>query len=228
MGRAEQQHLDWLARSLGHPDYAPVTGVDIELIRRVGEEVTLAVSAPLFAEGDAPTRVYFVESGAVEIHRGEGTTRRVITRVGSGAMLGDLSAFQDRPYSFSATASGPVRALRFERARLLPELTLHPGLLLRWLVAGQRQVQASHQRVIALVHKTVLSQVADLLVEESARSPVVRLSQATIANLLGVSRQSVNEALARLKEQNLVGTGYRTIRVLDRESLALVASEWKV
>ena len=84
--------------------------------------------------------------------------------------------------------------------------------------------EETQRRVIHLMHKTVLSQVADLLAEEADRRGEVRLSQTTIATLLGVSRQSVNEALARLKDQGAVETGYRYIRVLDSDKLATIAA----
>jgi DNA-binding GntR family transcriptional regulator len=73
------------------------------------------------------------------------------------------------------------------------------------------------------LHKTVLAQVADLLFEEAERRRDVNLSQGTIAALLGVSRQSVNEALGRLREVGAVETGYRNIRIIDVEKLAEVA-----
>ena len=73
------------------------------------------------------------------------------------------------------------------------------------------------------MHKTVLAQVADLLLEETDRQPDVNLSQKTIGMLLGVSRQSINEALGRLRDQGVVETGYRKIRVVDAERLAAIA-----
>ena len=132
--------------------------------------------------------------------------------------------FGDTPYVSSAKAIDAVRAFRFPRDRLLPELTKHPAVCLRWLVAGLRQLEDTQRRVIRLMHKTVLSQVADLLAEEAERRSEVALSQATIAALLGVSRQSVNEALGRLRGQGVVETGYRSIRILDRDRLVEVAS----
>ena len=84
--------------------------------------------------------------------------------------------------------------------------------------------EGTQRRVIRLMHKTVLAQVADLLVEEAERRSEVSVSQSTIAALLGVSRQSVNEALGRLREVEAVETGYRTIRIIDIEKLTDVAA----
>ena len=221
---AEQQHLDGLARSFGRPDYAPLGPADVELIRQIGELVSKYPGTHLFKEGEAPNAAFLVESGEVELYRGTGSRKRVVSRVGPGSVLGDIALFQDTPYVSSAKAVGPLRAFRFERTRLLPELARHPAVCLRWLVAGLRQLEDTQRRVIRLMHKTVLSQVADLLVEETGSGSEVALSQSTIATLLGVSRQSVNEALGRLRDQSLVETGYRRITVLDRDKLTHVAS----
>lgn len=222
--QAEQQHLDWLARSFGRPDYAPLGKADVELIRSIGQLVSKYPGTHLFKEADPATAAFLVESGEVEIYRGKGRGRRVVSRVGPGSVLGDIAMFQDTPYVSSAQAVGPVRAFRFERDRLLPELARHPAVCLRWLVAGLRQLEDTQRRVIRLMHKTVLSQVADLLAEEGKSSSEVNLSQSSIAALLGVSRQSVNEALGRLRDQDVVETGYRRIRILDTDRLESIAA----
>lgn len=223
MGQAEQQHLDWLARSLGRADYQPLTPADIESIQRVGVSQSIAPGEHLFEEGGPAASTFLVEHGEVEIYRGKGPRRRVVARAGPASMLGDMAMFGDRPHIASARALRPVRVTRFDRSRLLPELAVHPGILLRWMVAGMRRIEKSQLRVVRLMHKAVLAQVADMLVEESQRQPDVNLSQSTLAMLLGVSRQSVNEALGRLRHQKVVETGYRSIKVLDPERLREIA-----
>jgi CRP/FNR family transcriptional regulator len=177
----------------------------------------------LFKENELATSAYLVESGEVEIYQGSDADRRVLSRVGAGSMLGDIAMFRNRPYQSSAQAVVRVRAYRFDRARILPELGRHPAIWMRWMVAGLAQLEDTQRRVIQLMHKTVLGQVADLLLEEANKTGEVHLSQSTIATLLGVSRQSVNEALGRLRDQRLVETGYRHIRVLDPTRLQVVA-----
>lgn len=221
--QADQQHLDWLARSFGRADYAPLSRADIDLIRTAGEMVSKYPGTHLFKEGDSPEAAYLIERGDVEVYRGTGSGRRVVARVGPGSVLGDIAMFGDTPYVSSAKAIGPVSAFRFERTRLLPELARHPAVCLRWLVAGLRQLESTQRRVIRLMHKTVFGQVADLLVEEGERRNEINLSQSTIAALLGVSRQSVNEALGRLRTQGLIETGYRSIRIKDMDKLLDIA-----
>ena len=133
--------------------------------------------------------------------------------------------FGEGTYLSSAQAVSQVSAFRFSRDTLIPELARHPALCLRWLVAGQRQLQHAQRRILQLMHKTVIAQVADLLLEESSRNEEgVELSQAAIATLLGASRQTVNEALGRLREMGAIETGYRSIRIVDAEALMRVAA----
>lgn len=222
--QADQQHLAWLARSFGRPEYIPLSAADLETLIETAEVVSKYPGTHLFKEGEMATAAFLIESGEVEIYRGTHASRRVVSRVGAGSVLGDIAMFRNRPYLSSAQAVGRVRAFRFDRSRVLPALAEHPAICLRWLVAGLAQLEDTQRRVIHLMHKTVLGQVADLLLEEADRSGEVHLSQSTIATLLGVSRQSVNEALGRLRDQKVVETGYRHIRVLNLERLAIVTN----
>lgn len=43
----------------------------------------------------------------------------------------------------------------------------------------------------------------------------IRVSQAELASLIGVSRQTLSKLLARIAERGLIEVGFRTIRVLD-------------
>ena len=216
--------MAWLARSFGRPDYVPLSGADLETLLGSAEMLSKYPGTHLFKEGDPASAAFLIESGQVEVYRGTGLSRRVVSRVGPGSVLGDIAMFGDGPYVSSAQAVDRVRAFRFDRDRLLPELARHPAICLRWLVAGLRQLERTQRRVIHLMHKTVLGQVADLLGEEADQRGEVRLSQATIATLLGVSRQSVNGALGRLRSQGAVETGYRQIRVIDSDKIAKIAA----
>lgn len=221
--QADQQHLAWVARSFGRPDYLPLTRADLEVLYEAGDVVTRYPGTHLFKEGDAATAAFLLEEGQIDLYRGQAPIRRVVSRVGPGSVIGDIAMFADTPYISSAKAVGHVTAFRFDRERLLPRLAQHPAICLRWLVAGLQQLEETQRRVIHLMHKTVKAQVADLLREEANGRDEVNLSQAAMATLLGASRQSVNEALGELRQMGAITTGYRVVRVLDRDALAEAA-----
>ncbi len=222
---ADQQHLAWLARSFGRPDYLPLSPGDLEVLSNAGEIVKKYPGTHLFKEGEAATSAFLIREGDVDLYRGPSDQREVVGRVGPGAVIGDIAMFSGQPFISSARAVGHVTAFQFDRDRLLPELARSPAITLRWLVASLTQLERTQRRVLNLMHKTVLAQVAGLLVNEADVRGEVALSQATIATLLGASRQSVNEALNELKRRGQVETGYRLVRVIDATELSQVAAE---
>ncbi len=223
--QTDQQHLAWLARSFGRPDYLPLSPDDLKALAEAGDIVKKYPGTHLFKEGESATAAFLLREGEVDLYRGATDRRDVVGRVGPGAVIGDIAMFSGQPYISSARAVGHVTAFHFDRDRLLPKLALSPAITLRWLVASLTQLERTQRRVLNLMHKTVLAQVAGLLVNEADDRAEVALSQATIAILLGASRQSVNEALNELKRRGHVETGYRLVRVLDSESLIRVAAE---
>ena len=123
--QADQQHMAWLARSFGRPDYAPLTAADLETLLGSAEMISKYPGTHLFKEGEDAAAAFLVESGEVEVYRGSGNSRRVVSRVGPGSVLGDIAMFGGGPYISSAQAVTRVRVFRFERDRLLPELAAY-------------------------------------------------------------------------------------------------------
>lgn len=224
MERLEDQHAAWLARTFGRTDYLPLTREDATALSQAGSIVDKYKGTHLFKEGGESDAAFVIEEGEVELYRMSLSGRSVVGRVGPGAVVGDIAMFQNQPYLSSARAVTTVRALRLERDALLPLLLGRPVVAMRWLVTGLGQLEATQRSLIRLMNRTVLEQVADLLLDEQDRFGEVRLSQATIAELLGASRQSVNEALGRLKDAGSIDTGYRRISVLDSRALGAVSS----
>jgi len=213
------QHYAWLARSFGRTDDLLLSPDDLLAIATIGEETTKYPGTHLFKEGAEADAAYVIHSGEIELYRGAKAEHRIVTRVGPGAVIGDIAMFKGDPYHSSARALDHVSALRLERSKLLPLLMQRPMIALRWLVAGLDQLERTQRRVLRLMHRTVIEQVGELLLDDADKRGEVKLSQSAIATLLGASRQSINEALAEFKASDAIETGYRTIRVLDRGAI---------
>jgi CRP-like cAMP-binding protein len=197
---------------------------DAVALAEAGTVVDKYKGTHLFREGDPSEVCYIIEQGEVELYRSSTTGRSVVGRIGSGAVVGDIAMFQGQPYLSSAKAINNVQAIRLEKDVLVPLLLARPVLAMRWLVNGLAQLEATQQRLIRLMNRTVVEQVAGILVDERNSYGEVTLSQASIAELLGASRQSVNEALAQLRSSGAIETGYRRITVVDEAALLAIAS----
>lgn len=224
MDHLHEQHAAWLARTFGRTDYLPVTREDAEALAQAGEMIDKYKGTHLFKEGEASTAAYVVHSGEVELYRTTDGSKSLITRLGPGAVVGDIAMFQQQPYLSSARAVTHARVLRLDRDILVPLLMTKPVLAMRWLIAGLGQLEATQRSLLRLMNRTVREQVADLLLSQQDRFGEVRLSQASIAELLGASRQSVNEAIGVLKGHGALETGYRRITVIDAAKVRHVSA----
>lgn len=224
MERLEDQHAAWLARTFGRTDYLPLTREDATALAQAGTVIDKYKGTHLFREGEPSDATYVLQEGEVELYRMSGSGRSVFGRIGAGAVVGDIAMFQGRPYLSSARAVTSVRALKLEREPLISLLLARPVIAMRWLVNGLGQLEATQRSLIRLMNRTVLEQVTDLLHDEQDRFGEVRLSQATIAELLGASRQSVNEALGKLRSSGAIDTGYRRITVIAPDMLTASTS----
>ena len=224
MDRLHEQHAAWLARTFGRTDYLPVTRDDAEALAQAGAMIDKYKGTHLFKEGQESTSAFVVHSGEVELYRTSEGSKSLITRLGSGAVVGDIAMFRQEPYLSSARAVTHARVLRLDRDVLIPLLLKRPVLAMRWLVAGLSQLEATQRSLLRLMNRTVREQVADLLLSQQDRFGEVRLSQAAIAELLGASRQSVNEAIGVLKSHGALETGYRRITVLDADRVRHVST----
>ena len=223
MDESDRRHFAWVARSVGRTDYLPLRESDLEALASTGEVIEKYPGTHLFKEGEESRSAFVLESGQVELYRGARSAKRTVGRAGTGSVLGDIAMFQGEPYKLSARATMRLVAFRFDRDLLLPVLVQRPVITLRWLVAGLTQLESTQRRVLGLMQRTVREQVAELILDECDVRGDVHLSQAGMAELLGASRQTVNEALGLLRETGAVVTAYRRVHIVDRPTLESIA-----
>ena len=224
----DSSHVAWLAKTFGRTEYLPLRPSDLEALGQTGSIVEKYPGTHLFKEGEHSGAAYLVVSGQVELYRGPKDARRVVGRAGEGNVLGDIAMFRAEPYMSSARAIDRVTAFRFERDKLLPVLVQRPVITLRWLVAGLSQLESTQRRVLGLMHRTVKEQVAELMLDEADHRGEVHLSQSSIADLLGASRQTVNEALGELRDEGGIATGYRLVKITDRRALEAISGRTRI
>ncbi len=93
MDTAEYQHFAWLARSFGRTDYLPLTPSDLAALGEAGSYVDKYPGTHLFKQGEESQAAYVIQKGEVELYRTRPAGRRVVGRVRSGAVIGDIAMF---------------------------------------------------------------------------------------------------------------------------------------
>ena len=68
------------------------------------EKGTFSAGTVLFREGDDGSTAYLVESGVVEISRGEGSERKILGEISEGGLFGEMALISNMPRMATATA----------------------------------------------------------------------------------------------------------------------------
>ena len=104
-------------------------------------------------------------------------------------------------------------------------LAARPALAQRFLYSLASRLDRMQQRLLQLTGGDLRRQVASLLLDETGDAHlVVRLPQATLAQLLGATRPAVNRVLKALEAEGLIRLGYREIEVADPRALERIAA----
>jgi CRP-like cAMP-binding protein len=180
----------------------------------------------LFTEGEPSEHMYLVRSGRLRVYvaspRGE---ELVLSVVGPGESLGELSIIDRQPRSATVDALEPAEliALAGNDARELLETNqqaLHAVAVA--LAAGMRRLSGT---AADLVFLDLPRRLAKLLLAEAETRPdgtlvsQLAMSQTGVAARLGVTRQSLNRALATLVNRGWITLEGTAVRLEDSAAL---------
>jgi CRP-like cAMP-binding protein len=176
-------------------------------------------------EDSVPKGLYAVLEGQVHLVRELGTGDEALIHVGElGFWFGELGALAGRPTVVTVVAHSPVRALQLPTAqlqRIVAEEPRYYAPLARLLFDRYAAMFRAFVEVRGLDSESRLrgrlAAMALLRKQDRPNAGPVALavSQADLARLVGVSRQTLNALLGKLDQEGLIEVGFRRVRVLD-------------
>jgi CRP/FNR family transcriptional regulator, cyclic AMP receptor protein len=192
-------------------------------------DVGLARGERLFDEGDDGDRLYVVLEGKIKLTRASADGREnLISLVGPGEMFGELSLFDPRPRTMSASAVTDVRLAALAHDDLRSWLTGHPDVAMHLLKALARRLRRTNEVMSDLVFTDVPGRVAKALLDLADRFGTRQeeglqvnhdLTQEELAQLVGASRETVNKALADFVARGWIQLHPKSVLLLDPERL---------
>ena len=218
-----------IARLLGETDVFRV--LDQETLRELASNVlvrTVDKGQSICVQDDPGDRMYVVAEGVVKLvvrsPRGEVVE---LMRHWPGGTFGELSLLDGGPRTATAEAverSTVIVIHRDEVLKLLRSSADVAEALLRSLAAMVRRTdRQATERVFLHLPGRVAAQLLEL--DEAIkrdRSPKPRshrITQTELAQMVGATRQSVNQALRTLEARGLIRMGPQGIKILDHAGL---------
>jgi CRP/FNR family transcriptional regulator, cyclic AMP receptor protein len=192
-------------------------------------EVGLTRGERLFDEGDAGDRLYVVLDGKVKLTRTSTDGREnLISLIGPGEMFGELSLFDPRPRTMSASAVTDVRLAALAHDDLRSWLNGRPDVAMHLLAALARRLRRTNEVMSDLVFTDVPGRVAKALLDLAARFGTRQddglqvnhdLTQEELAQLVGASRETVNKALADFVARGWIQLHPKSVLLIDPERM---------
>ena len=218
----------WITERSARQNLDLLQGLDLARLREVGEARDVDPGTRICAAGEQATAVLVVTDGEVELlARLPGGGRMAMAVVRAGGVIADIPLLLGTPMPFDAVTSRPTAFIRLTREAWVALLGSSPALSFRWMASIARRLDSDRRRLAVITTRPLEQQVAYLLLEHQEEGPsgdpVVRLSHAVMAQLLGARRQSVSRVLGALRTRGLVAPGYGFTRLLDVPGLQELA-----
>jgi len=222
-----EERKEFLARVL--PSLEPA---EVEELQRISLPVHYDEGELIAQEGSYAAGVYIVQSGLVSIgkYASKGWEKRMLRFLAVGEMFGLEAVFLKREPINVQFAKAIVESslVFFERSNILAFSKGHPLMfadLCRWL---SREVIMLEFKLTREAIESIDRNLALLLIalaykygEKDKAGTVLDLpiSRQTIAEMLGVSIETLMRVLKRFRERNLITTAQSLITIVDMDNL---------
>ena len=187
----------------------------------------------LFARGDAPDGLYCVLAGAMRIGASsEQGKEAVLTLVEAPHWFGEIAVFDGQPRTHDAWAEGDVTLLHVPQQALLDLLAAQPEYWRALALLMARKLRL----MFALMEDTALLPAAARLARrlvtmaegygdwKDRNRRMLPVPQEQLAQMLSLSRQTVNQILKQFEAQQAVVLVRGGIEIVDMAKLRQLAS----
>jgi CRP/FNR family cyclic AMP-dependent transcriptional regulator len=166
----------------------------------------------VFAQGDAADAIFYIQKGNVSL---KVTSRQgkeaVIALLGSGLFFGEGCLTAQQVRMSTATALGPCKVLRVEKARMVKVLHDQPdfaGLFLAHVLTRNNRIEEDLVDQLFNSSEKRLARVLLLLANFGKEGPpqdvIPKISQETLASIVGTTRSRVSFFMNRFRELGFI------------------------
>lgn len=202
---------------------AGLTPQERRRVEALGRTAAFPRGATLLAQGDAPTRLYLLQTGTVRLFRLTADGREVTAQIaGANTFIGLEALLTDEPYGLSAVALEPCCVLELTRPEAEQLFLENPAIALKAIRALCRSVTDAMESVLTYRLRNAhgrlvyaLERLAETHGRREGDETVIDLplTHQDLASLTGLSRQTVSGLLSSLRARGAIAVANRRIRL---------------
>ncbi len=222
--------MDWKVRALRAAEL-DVPEDTLQPLADIGHEQTLERHDYLFHKGDPSNALYVLAEGVLQAvstsYEGQDL---VFGEFGPGKVIGELTVLDGAPRSASIRAVASATLLAIDRGAFLELAQKDSGLALGLAALCAKRAKRLSTWAEGASFADTIGRLAVLLVgmaeaqegadaTDTTRPLKFKVTQQTLADQLGITRESANKALRSLEEEGLVSLGRGSLTILDLDEL---------
>ncbi len=172
--------------------------------------------------------LFILKKGRVQLYRLSADGKKfVIDVLGPGSVFGECVLTGQRLSGAFVEAVEDSVLCILHRADLERLIMVAPRVGLRLLEILGRRIYELEERLEEMAFKRVPSRLAALLLRLAARegNPIEGYTHQDFADMIGTYRETVTQALNEMKQQGLLEVGRKHVRILDEQSIRLLAEQ---
>jgi len=216
------------------PFFKGLTPDELTDIRRIAADQRYERHQMIFADGDPGHGFFLLIEGQVKVFKVSPDGKEQILHIlGPGEPLGQVAVFAGESYPASAQTLSDSRVLFFPRKDFVALINARPSLALNMLAVMSNRLREFTLQIENLSLKEVPARLASYLLylseEKGGRDTLtLTISKAQLASIIGTIPETLSRILGRLAAKELIVVEGRTIRLLDRENLQILAEHGRL
>ncbi len=196
------------------------------------KQVRFSKGELLFAQGEPSSSLYAIETGLVKItsHTRDGR-EQIVGLSAPGNLVVGLQSLNSERYEYSALAATDGVACKVRQRSLMLAAKTRGDVALSVIAAINAQLAYSRELMLVIGQKCAGAKIASfilLVMPQSARNRkrmTLPFSRAEMANLLGLSEETVCRQMAELKRNGVIYAPRGKIEVHDWDRLRDIAGD---
>ncbi|MCL6416481.1 Crp/Fnr family transcriptional regulator [Aestuariirhabdus sp. Z084] len=181
--------------------------------------IQLPPSQVLYRRGDKPKGFYGLLSGEIQLTASDSTGKQLLFgTIEAGWWCGEIPALDGEPYAQTATAIVQSELLMIPLTEFDRVLSEHPELYRHFIRILCRRIRLAGQLLEESAFYDLTTRVASQLLRlcrlhRPDATQHLQYSQAQIADMLGITRQSLHRVLKNWQQQGWIELSYASIKI---------------
>ncbi len=207
-------------------------GEDLDRISDLKTCVSFKKGQVIMHEGARPQGVYCLHHGKAKMYKlGSEGKEQIIRFMTKGDLIGYRSILSDEAISASISALDDTFACYIPKSSFFEVIESNPKFSLNILTKACHELGETGKIITSLAQKTVRERLAEVLLilratfgETEEGNLDVSLTREEIANMVGTATESAIRLLSEFKDEGLIESHGRRIKVLEVQQLRQLAA----